>query len=63
MISTSYDREADAIYSRILPAGTTVNTTRELEPGLMLDLDAAGRIAGIEVLGVSARSSLPEAAE
>ncbi len=62
-IPTNYDADADEVYLRIMPAGTNVSVTRELEPGLMLDFDEAGRIIGIEVLYVSTRSSLPAAAE
>jgi len=31
--------------------------TREVSPGVMLDYDSAGRLIGIEVLDVSARST------
>jgi uncharacterized protein YuzE len=56
MISTTYDAEADAMYVRILPKGVAVADTREIEPGVLLDHDAEGRVVGIEVLGVRARS-------
>jgi len=62
MIST-YDAEADAVYLRIMPAGTKFAGARELEPGLILGLDEAGRSIGIELLDVSPRSSLPVAAQ
>lgn len=62
MISTTYDPEADALYVRIAPKGETVSDTREVEPGVMIDLDAAGRVIGIEVLGVRARSARPAVA-
>ncbi len=57
MISTTYDPEADALYVRIAPKGTEVAETREVEPGVMLDVDRAGTVIGIEVLGVRARSA------
>jgi uncharacterized protein YuzE len=57
MISTTYDPEADALYVRIAPKGTAVSETREIEPGIMLDMDAGGTVIGIEVLGVRARSA------
>ncbi len=60
MISTSYDPDADAMYLRIAPKGTKVAQTRELEPGIMLDLDAEGRVIGIEVLDVRRRSAEPQ---
>lgn len=57
MITTSYDPEADAMYVRIAPKGTEIFETREVEPGVNLDIDSSGRLIGIEVLGVRARSS------
>jgi uncharacterized protein YuzE len=57
MISTTYDPEADALYVRVAPKGTRVAETREIEPGVMLDVDDKGRVIGIEVLGVKARSA------
>jgi len=62
VISTSYDAEADAMYVRIAPTGAAVSDTRELEPGVILDLDSGGRLIGIEILGVRARSASPAAA-
>lgn len=57
MISTTYDPEADALYVRVAPKGTKIAETREIEPGVMIDLDAGGRVVGIEVLGVKARGA------
>jgi uncharacterized protein YuzE len=57
MISTRYDAEADAMYVRIAPDDTQVAETREIEAGVMLDMDEAGRLIGIEILGVHARSA------
>ncbi|HEV7157224.1 MAG TPA: DUF2283 domain-containing protein [Caulobacteraceae bacterium] len=54
MISTTYDADADAIYVRL--AARNVAETRELEPGLILDLDSGGRIVGVEILNVRARA-------
>lgn len=56
MISTTYDAEEDALYVRIATRDAKVVDTREVEPGVMLDMEAAGRVMGIEVLGVKARS-------
>lgn len=55
MISTTYDPQADALYVRIAPKGTTVAETREVQPGVMMDFDAEGRLIGIEVLDVERR--------
>jgi uncharacterized protein YuzE len=57
MISTDYDPEADALYVRMAPHGTAVAETREVEPGIMLDIGSDGLVIGIEVLGVRARSA------
>jgi uncharacterized protein YuzE len=57
MISTTYDPEADALYLPIAPKGMAVSETREVEPGIMIDVDAVGVVIGIEVLGVRARSA------
>ncbi len=50
MMKISYDREVDALYIRLKE--TTV-TTDVIEEGIALDYDAAGRLAGIEILGAS----------
>lgn len=60
MIATSHD--PDAMYGRISPKGTRIAAAREVEPGVMLDLDEAGRLVGIEVPGVKAGAAGTEAA-
>ena len=55
MMRTSFDPGADAFYARFAPEGRAIGETREVAPGVMLDLDAAGHLVGIEVLGVKAR--------
>ncbi len=57
MITTSYDPEADALYVRLAPKGTGIIDTREVEPGVLLDLDTAGRVVGIEILNVRSRDT------
>jgi uncharacterized protein YuzE len=57
MITTSYDPDADALYVRLAPKGTAIAETREVEPGIMLDMDEAGRLVGIEVLNMRLRTS------
>lgn len=59
MITTSYDPEADALYVRFAPKGATIAETRELEPGILLDVDETGHLVGIEVLSVRSRATLP----
>jgi uncharacterized protein YuzE len=57
MMKTTYDPEADAFYGRFAPDSAEIAETREAAPGVMLDLDAAGNLVGIEVLSVRLRSS------
>ena len=49
-----FDPVADAAYFEISAAD--VATTREIEPGIIADYDAAGHLVGIEVLSVSKRA-------
>ncbi len=56
MMRTSYDPEADAFYARFAPEPTEIAETREVAPGVMLDLDEAGNLVGIEVLSVGRRA-------
>ena len=54
------DPEADAIYVRLVerpPGEPAVARTEEIEPNLMLDCVAAGRVIGVEVLGLRARAA------
>ncbi len=62
MISTTYDTEADAMYVRFAAKDVAIVETKEIEPGVMLDLDLGGRVIGIEILGVRARSIEPAVA-
>ena len=52
-----YDPKADAMYIRMI-AGTVVESD-EVRPGVVFDLDAAGRVLGIEMLNVSQRTDNP----
>ena len=52
-----YDPKADAMYIRLI-AGTVVEND-EVRPGVVFDLDAAGRVLGIEMLDVSQRTDNP----
>ncbi len=54
MITTTYDRDANAIYIRLAPKGTAIEETREVADNVRLDFDAAGKLVGIEVLEVEA---------
>jgi len=61
MITTTYDREADALYIRLAPKGTAIEETREVAENVHLDFDATGRLVGIEVLKVEAAEALTSA--
>ncbi len=54
----TYDPMADAMYLYLTersPGAPEVARTQEVAEGLMLDLDDAGQVIGIEVLAVSKR--------
>jgi uncharacterized protein YuzE len=48
----SYDPDADAIGVYFAPEGAVYVESQEIAPGLTLDFDAAGRVIGLEILGV-----------
>ena len=50
----TFDEHADALYIQFQP-GHRVKKTVKLQDGLLVDLDRAGRIFGIEILDVSHR--------
>jgi len=52
-----FDPAADTAYFEIAPA--EVETTREIEPGIVADYDAEGRLVAIEILSVSKRARPP----
>ncbi len=47
-----YDDKVGALYVAL--ADGEIAESREIRPGVVLDLDAQGRIVGIEVLGLAA---------
>jgi uncharacterized protein YuzE len=49
-----FDPAADAAYFEISPS--EVETTKEIEPGIIADYDADGHLVGIEILSVSKRA-------
>ena len=53
-----YDNEIDALYIRLQEK--QVARTLEIEEGLNVDLDASGRMIGIEVLDATDRYSLAD---
>ena len=48
------DEKTDALYLRLNEA--SIVESEEVQPGVILDYDAAGRVVGVELLGVKARS-------
>ena len=54
-----FDPTADAAYFEISSA--EVATTKEIEPGIIMDYDQDGHVVGVEVLSVSKRG-IPEMA-
>lgn len=50
-VQAKYDPEADALYLRL--AETKIVESEEVRPGIVLDLDAKGRVVGIEILDAS----------
>jgi uncharacterized protein YuzE len=57
MMHITYDPEADAFYARFTSDSVAIAETREVAPGVTIDLDAGGQIVGIEVLSVAVRGS------
>lgn len=47
------DKEADALYLRL--DETAVVESEEVQPGIVLDYDAEGKVVGVEILRLSTR--------
>ncbi len=54
------DKESDVLYVRI--DESEIVESEEVEPGIILDFSADGRVVGIEVLGLSSRTKTKEKA-
>lgn len=52
------DKESDALYLRL--DESTIVESEEMQPGIVLDFDAQGRVVGIEILHLSSRVALEE---
>ncbi|MEW5872155.1 MAG: DUF2283 domain-containing protein [Chloroflexota bacterium] len=48
------DKENDALYFRLDEAA--IVESEEVQPGVILDLDANGQVVGIKILGLSSRT-------
>jgi uncharacterized protein YuzE len=55
-IGLKVDKDDDALSFR--PNGSAVVESEEVEPGIILDFDAEGRVVGIETLNLSSRVTL-----
>lgn len=51
-----FDPQADAVYLELTDA--EVEESKEIQPGIIMDYDAEGRVVGIEVLYVSKRTEV-----
>lgn len=52
-----YDPNSDALYVRL--NDKTILESEQIRPGIVLDYDAEGNVAGIEVLGASKFETAP----
>ncbi len=48
------DEKSDALYLRLNE--DAIVESEEVEPGVILDYDAAGRVVGVELLGIAGRA-------
>ncbi|MBI5560226.1 MAG: DUF2283 domain-containing protein [Deltaproteobacteria bacterium] len=49
------DRENDALYFRL--DESPIRESEEVEPGVVLDFNAEGKVVGVEILNLSSRIS------
>ncbi len=54
----SYDKDADAL--SIWFSGVASDRTLDITKDIFVDIDASGRLAGIEVLHASEKANLPD---
>lgn len=52
-MKTTYDPEGDTLYIAVRPDHIKIADNIELEPGISVDLDAEGRVLGIEIIGAA----------
>ena len=56
-----YDPEVDALYIRLNEA--KIIESEEVQPGIILDFDENGKVAGVEVLDASKRDTTQSSAK
>ncbi len=49
------DKKSDALYFRL--DESAIVESEEVQPGIILDFDAAGRVVGVEILNLSTRAT------
>ncbi|WP_338824221.1 hypothetical protein MHOCP_23310 [Moorella humiferrea] len=52
-----YDPDADALYIRF--NDSSIYETEEISPGVMLDIDAEGKLVGLEILDAAQKIGKP----
>jgi len=52
-----YDPEVDALYVRLTDA--KIIESEEVQPGIILDFDERGNVAGVEILGSGKQKTPP----
>ena len=63
-VFATYDPEADALYVYLMPRGTVVDHTDEIDFGRIVDFDAAGRVIGeLRLVGLFTGSAYASRAE
>lgn len=55
MLKIKVERENDAVYLRLTDG--KIIESEEVQPGVILDFDAEGRVIGLELLGFAKRMS------
>lgn len=50
-----YDPEVDALYVRL--SDSKIIESEQVQPGIVLDFDEAGKVVGVEVLNASKRQT------
>lgn len=56
-----FDEQADAVYVRL--DDSRIVESKEVQPGVVLDLDSSHQVVGVEILGVKKRISLADLKE
>ncbi|MBI4745527.1 MAG: DUF2283 domain-containing protein [Deltaproteobacteria bacterium] len=52
------DKENDALYFRL--DESSIIESEEVEPGVVLDFNSAGKVVGVEILNLSTRMNLDQ---